>query len=88
MDTKRKVEIFSAGCPLCEDAVKLVKQIACSSCEVTVMDMNNPEVKNRAEELGISSVPAVVIDGKIADCCKRPSPDEKTLRALGLGKQE
>lgn len=25
---KRKVEVFTAGCPVCEDAVKLVKAAA------------------------------------------------------------
>jgi len=36
MNEKRKVEIFSAGCPVCEEAVSVVKRMACSSCEVTV----------------------------------------------------
>jgi hypothetical protein len=31
------------------------------------------------------SVPAVVIDGKLADCCTGRGPDEATLRAAGLG---
>jgi hypothetical protein len=26
---KRKVEVFVAGCPLCEDAVKLIGETAC-----------------------------------------------------------
>jgi hypothetical protein len=29
--TTRKIEVFSAGCPLCEDAVKLVNSLACPS---------------------------------------------------------
>ena len=33
-----------------------------------------------AEELGISTVPAVVIDGKLAECCKNRGVDEATLR--------
>lgn len=35
-------------------------------------------------KIGIQSVPAVVIDGKVADCAGR-GPDEATLRAGGLG---
>jgi glutaredoxin 3 len=31
------------------------------------------------------SVPAVVIDGKLADCCAGRGLDEATLRAAGLG---
>jgi len=85
MTTKRKVEVFSAGCSVCDDAVKLVQSIACPSCEVDVLDMNDPNVTNRAKSLGVQRVPAVVIDGKLADCCAGTGPDEATLRAAGLG---
>lgn len=85
MATKRKIEIFSAGCPACEDTVQLVNRIACPSCEVSVLDMNEPGVASRAKSLGIRSVPAVVIDGKLADCCAGRGPDEPTLRASGVG---
>jgi len=86
MAGKRKIEIFSAGCAACEDTIKLVNSIACSSCDVSVLDMKDAAVAGRAKKLGISSVPAVVIDGKLADCCTGRGPDEKTLRAAGLGK--
>jgi glutaredoxin len=85
MSTKRKVEVFSAGCPVCNEAIELVNRIACASCEVSVLDMKDPNVASRAKSLGIRSVPAVVIDGKLADCCAGCGPDETTLRALGLG---
>jgi hypothetical protein len=82
---KRKVEVFSAGCPACQEAVALVQSIACPSCEVSVLDMHDPQVASRAKGLGIRSVPAVVIDGKLADCCAGRGPDGATLRAAGLG---
>ncbi len=85
MAAKRKIEVFSAGCPTCEEAVRLVHRIACPSCEVTILDMKNPAVANRAKNLGIRSVPAVVIDGKLADCCTGRGPDEPTLRSAGIG---
>lgn len=85
MKTSRKIEIFSAGCPVCEETVELVNRAACPSCEVSVLDMKDPSVVSRARSLGIRSVPAVVIDGKLADCCAGRGPDEATLRALGLG---
>ena len=87
MATKRKVEMFSAGCPVCDETVSMVKRVACPSCEVTVLDMNDPQVASRAKGLGIRSVPAVVIDGKLADCCTGRGPDEATLRAAGLGQR-
>jgi glutaredoxin len=39
----------------------------------------------KLKELGIRSVPAVVIDGKLADCCSGGGVDEQALRAAGLG---
>ena len=39
--TKRKVEIFLAGCGICEETVKQVKELACSSCEVEVLSMQD-----------------------------------------------
>ena len=85
MTETRKIEVFSAGCPVCNDAVALVRSLACPSCEVNVLDMHDPAVAGRALDLGIRSVPAVVIDGKLADCCAGHGPDESVLRAAGLG---
>jgi glutaredoxin 3 len=85
MATKRNVEVFSAGWPACQDVVALVQQVACPSCEVSVLDMNDPNISSRAKSLGVRSVPAVVIDGKLADCCTGRGPDEATLRTAGLG---
>lgn len=85
MATQRQIEVFSAGCPACQDTVALVQRVACPSCDVTVLDMNDPKVASRAKGLGIRSVPAVVIDGKLADCCGGRGPEEATLRAAGLG---
>ena len=82
---KRKVEIFSAGCGCCEETIKLVRSIACPSCEITVLDMKDGEVAERAKSLGVRSVPAVVIDGKLADCCAGRGPEEASLRAAGVG---
>lgn len=85
MSPRRKVEIYSAGCPACEDAINLVNDIACASCEVTVHDMKDSAVANKARTLGIKSVPAVVIDGKLADCCRDQGISEAVLRREGIG---
>lgn len=85
MNTKHKIEVFSASCPVCEETIALVSRLACSSCEVTVLGMNDPAVAARAKRLGIRSVPAVAINGQLADCCHGRGPDEKTLRSAGLG---
>ncbi len=87
MTQKRKVEIFSAGCSVCNDAVSLVRRLACPDCDVRVLDMNDPDVMQRARVLGIRSVPAVAIDGELADCCSGRGVDEETLRAAGIGQR-
>ena len=85
MTAKRKIEVFSAGCSVCREAIEMVKRNACESCEVTVLDMNDAKVADRAKQLDVRSVPAVIIDGKLADCCAGRGPDETTLKAAGLG---
>lgn len=85
MATRRTIEVFSAGCTACDDAIKMVRDVACPSCDVSILEMHDPSVASRAKDLGIRSVPAVVIDGKLADCCAGRGPDEATLRAAGLG---
>jgi glutaredoxin 3 len=47
--------------------------------------MKQREVAERAKSLGVRSVPAVVIDGKLAGCCAGRGPEETTLRDAGLG---
>ena len=85
MIATRKIEVFSAGCAVCEDTITLVNHIACPSCEVKILDMHQPEVAKKARQYGIRSVPAVVVDGKLADCCAGRGPDEAALRAAGIG---
>ena len=85
MNEKRVIEVFSAGCSVCQETVAMVQRAACPSCELTVLDMQDPEIARRAKSLGIRSVPAVVIDGTLAACCAGRGPDEATLRAAGLG---
>jgi glutaredoxin 3 len=85
MSAKRKVEVFSSGCPVCQETIALVNRIACTSCEITVQNMNDQNVAKRAKNFGIRSVPAVVIDGQLLSCCAGSGADEQALRAAGLG---
>jgi len=82
---KRKIEVFTAGCPACQETIDLVNKIACPSCEVTLLDMNDAATAKRARRLGIRSVPAVVIDGKLASCCAGRGVDAGSLQAAGVG---
>ena len=85
MNAIRKVEVFSAGCPACDDVIDLINKVACPSCEITVLDMHDSKVAARAKSLGVRSIPAVAIDGVLAGCCAGRGPDEAVLRAAGLG---
>ncbi|MCB0327094.1 MAG: thioredoxin family protein [Bdellovibrionales bacterium] len=82
---KRKIEIFSAGCSVCEESIQMVKRIACSSCEIVILDMKDSEISRRAKSLGIQTVPAIAVNGKLLDCCNQKGPNEETLRAAGVG---
>jgi len=86
MGETRKIEVFSAGCPVCDGAVARIRELACSSCHVIVLDMKDGGVAEYAESLGIRSVPAVAIDGVVADCCAGRGVDEGVLKAAGLGR--
>ena len=66
MANKRTVEIFTAGCPLCEETVNLVNRIACHLCAVTVHSMQDPETCERAKDLRIHAIPVVVVNNRLA----------------------
>ena len=82
----RKIEVFSAGCPVCEDIIALIRKATCAACEVSVLDMKTPAAVKRARELGVLSLPAVAIDGELASCCAGRGPDLAVLKTAGLGR--
>ena len=89
MSQKRKIEVFTAGCPVCEETIRQVQEAARSSCEVIVYDLNKGcetnECRDKAKEYGIKSVPGVAIDGKLASCCDNRGVNMEALKQAGLG---
>ena len=77
---KHRIEIFSAGCAMCKETIDVVKKLAGSEHEVRVHDMHQREIASRAKRHDIRSLPAVVIDGKLAGCCAGRGVDEHVLR--------
>ncbi len=77
---KHMIEVFSAGCSTCKGTIELVKKLGTAEHEVHVHDMHQREIATRAAKYGIRSLPAVVIDGKLASCCAGRGPDEHVLR--------
>src|SRR5260370_19907437 len=57
---KRKIEAFSAGCPVCENTIEVANRIACPSCEVEMFDMRKSDVVARARHYGVKNDPARV----------------------------
>ena len=95
---RRQVEVFTAGCPVCEPAVQLVKEMACPDCEVTVHELGATEGSaftggsgstgaDKAAQYGIKVVPAVVVAGEIVTCCRTPGPTREELGAAGIGRR-
>jgi len=86
MTAKRRVQVFSAGCSCCSEVVSLVQKLAGQSWDVEVLDMHDTAVAQRARALGVRTVPAVAIDGRLADCCLGVGVDEQRLLTAGLGR--
>jgi hypothetical protein len=92
---KRQVEVFTAGCPVCEPAVQLVQELACPDCEVTVHDLRQTgdaftgetSPAELAAQYGINRVPAVVVNGSLVSCCQTSSPNRDQLSAAGIGQR-
>lgn len=82
MSETRKIESFSAGCPACKETIELVRTIAGPNHEVQVRDMHQQDVAVHARQLGVRSVPAVMVDGKLAGCCGGRGPDDHVLREV------
>ncbi len=87
MATKRTVEVFTAGCAVCDEAVQAVKKIACESCDVQVQDMRTDAAKTKARKYGIKRVPAIVVNGQLAECCQQSGVDAGVLQRLGVGQR-
>ena len=89
---KRKIEIFTANCPVCDPVVKMVNELACGNCELTVYDMikqcDDKTCLNKAKEYGVVRVPAVAVDGKLLNCCEAGAITKEDLVNVGVGQNE
>lgn len=77
---RHRIEIFSAGCATCQGTIDMVKTLAGAEHDVQVREMQQGDVAAQASKYGIRSLPAIVIDGKLAGCCAQRGPDEGILR--------
>ncbi len=66
MAGKRKIEVFTAGCSLCEEAVRLVKDaVASCGCEVIERRCPPQQMCEEGKAYGVRAMPTVVVNGAI-----------------------
>ncbi len=86
MSAKRKVEVFTAGCVLCQGVVEMINELACPHCDVAIYNLNKNEGVDEAKAYGVTAMPSVVVNGQLLDCCKRGPITKEDLEAAGIGK--
>ena len=87
MTQKREVEVFTAGCPICQGVVDMVDELSCPACDVAIYKLNHKEGVEEANAYGVTALPAVVVNGQLLECCKRSPITRDELQAAGIGKQ-
>lgn len=89
---KRQVEIFTANCPVCDPTVKLIKELACEQCQITIYDTvkqcNDKTCITKIKEYGLQRLPAVVVNGRLLSCCEGQPVTREALIAAGVGQSE
>ncbi len=55
--------VFSGGCELCRETADIVEVGKCKDCKMEVLSIENH--MELAKQFGVTSVPSIVIDGKI-----------------------
>lgn len=83
---KRTIEVFTAGCGVCDETLQQIRDMACPSCDVVVRDTHEAGVMAQVRELGIAMVPAVVVDGRVLERGVDGRYDEQILRKAGIGR--
>lgn len=78
--TKRQIEIFTAGCPLCDETVRTVQELACPSCEVSIYSLQTEPEK--IQHYGLTGVPAIAVNGTLVLTGK---PTRSQLQEIGIG---
>ena len=78
---RRKIEIYSAGCPVCRKVEAMIRRIVGANHDVEVLDMHQDHVARQAARRGIRRLPGVVVDGHHVACCIDRGVDEAILRS-------
>jgi hypothetical protein len=86
---QRRVDVFTAAWPLCEDTVRLVSSLALPQLRGASNALREGYVTNECREktarCGVTAVPAVTVNGVLVACCRRASITADRLIAAGIG---
>jgi hypothetical protein len=67
--TKAKnIEVFTAGCYLCDETMQIVREAKCEDCTITEHNLSKDcqcGCLEKSKKYGIKVVPTIVVDGKI-----------------------
>jgi glutaredoxin len=77
----KRIEIFTADCPICKEAIEMIKREACSECEIIEQRCIGNECCESAKGYGIKAVPTIVVNGKVAFVGKPTLEEVKKLFA-------
>lgn len=85
---KRKIELFTAGCPVCEPIVEMVRSMVCESCDLVIYNLvehcDSKVCVDKLKKYKITSLPAVVVDGKAMSTSEDGITREKLI-SEGIG---
>ncbi|WP_339790945.1 thioredoxin family protein [uncultured Imperialibacter sp.] len=86
---KRTVEIFTAGCPVCDPVVKMVEELAYDQYEISIYDLvkqcDDQTCLNKVAAYVIKKVPTVAVDGVLLSCCQNQGISREQLIKAGIG---
>jgi glutaredoxin len=64
--SNRRIEVFTAGCPICNETLRLVQSAVKScGCEVIERRCAGDQQCEEAKRYGVRAMPSVVVDGEI-----------------------
>lgn len=86
---KRKIEVFTAGCAVCDPVVEMVKSMACTNCDVVVYNLSQlcdtKECLEKVKAYGIKALPAIAVNGELLSCCQNKGISVEQLKNAGIG---
>ncbi len=78
---EKRIEVFTAGCAICQSTVEMVKSVVGTLHEVVIYNVTDQkEAMNKAQDYGVKSLPAIAVNGTLLSCCQERKVCESELR--------